>query len=198
MVESLECWLPMFRCLWHWQCLRFGSHHPAATLTSLAEAYLLELEHHNGVQVLHQVIQVGNKQRLGTIFSEVNEGSRCMGLHPLVALVFHGLKQSCNHLENWTRCFEMCILPPSLPLKYSVTEDLLHTFSWNFFWKPGAKSVAIWPTALQAAYRTLGCWKTFLCINSGKNSIRNLSNYKLFIGTYRILEEKQDKIYNLI
>jgi hypothetical protein len=51
---------------------------------------------------------------------------------------------------------------------------------------------------LQAAYRTLGCWKTFLCINSGKNSIRNLSNYKLFIGTYRILEEKQDKIYNLI
>lgn len=33
------------------------------------------------------------------------------------------------------------------------------TLSWNFFWKVGAKSVAICPIALQAAYRTLGCWE---------------------------------------
>ncbi len=33
------------------------------------------------------------------------------------------------------------------------------TFSWNFFWKVGPKSVAIWPRALQVAYRTLGCWE---------------------------------------
>lgn len=34
---------------------------------------------------------------------------------------------------------------------------LEYTFSWNFFWKRGPKSVHICPRALQAAYRTLGC-----------------------------------------
>lgn len=62
------------------------------------------------MQVLHQVIQVRDEQRLGTVFREINESSRCMGLHPLVALIFHGLEQSCNHLENG-KCFEMQALP---------------------------------------------------------------------------------------
>ena len=32
------------------------------------------------------------------------------------------------------------------------------TFSWNLRWQLGPKSVHSWPKALQAAYRTRGCW----------------------------------------
>jgi len=35
------------------------------------------------------------------------------------------------------------------------------TFWWNFFWNAGPKSVDIWPRALHAEYRTLGC-----CVNN--------------------------------
>ena len=46
------------------------------------------------------------------------------------------------------------------------------TFAWNFCWKPSAKSVDSWPSALQAAYLTLGCWS----VKKGKILSTRLGN----------------------
>lgn len=69
----------------------------------------------------------------------------------------------------------------------------LVTFSWNFFWKPGAKSVAICPTALQAAYLTLGCCNMFLCISKG--FLFPMWNYgdNYESNTYRYLQDPEEK-----
>lgn len=78
-------------------------------------------------------------------------------------------------------------------LRVWAFEDLLLTFSWNFFWKPGAKSVAICPTALQAAYLTLGCWNILLGISKGfLFSIWNYSN-NYESNSYWYLQDPEEK-----
>ena len=65
--------------------------------------HLLELGHHDDVQVLHQALQVGHQQGLGAVLCEVDEGGGSVGLHPGVGLVLHGLKQGRYHLGGVNR-----------------------------------------------------------------------------------------------
>lgn len=62
------------------------------------QRYLLQLDHHDVAQVLHQAVQVGDEQRLRAVLREVDEGGGGVRLHPRVALVLHRLQQSGDHL----------------------------------------------------------------------------------------------------
>lgn len=71
---------------------------------------------------MHQVVQIWDQQRFGTVLCEVDESSSCMRLHPRVTLVFHCFKQSGNHLkcgwiiETWDLFRDDCILQQSIKI----------------------------------------------------------------------------------
>lgn len=81
----------------------------------------------------------------------------CVRMSPIQAdsMLNLSMQKSFNSIARNTGC-RLDVLRHYHKRFYHSWKNL--TFAWNFCWKPSAKSVDNWPSALHAAYLTLGCW----------------------------------------